>query len=170
MIIASSRENELSYSGSTYGIFTECLLEALQGQATLNKDNYICILEILSYLFEQVPKKAPRPQHPFVNKVYGLGDNFPICYYPGGNENLSRDTVVKIDLTTGQKRRLEQKRDTLQMEWDIRSKKIKLMREDLAIEAGTAVKFQLEQQLLNEEKILAVLTDELDEIEAKLQL
>jgi hypothetical protein len=43
------------------------------------------------------------------------------------------------------------------------------MKKAVAIEAGTAVKFQLEQQLLDEEAKLAHLNDELDKIESAMQ-
>ena len=68
------------------------------------------------------------------------------------------------------KRRSQQKLDALQAEFDIRSEKFKQMRKAVAIETGTAVKFQLEQQLLDEEAKLAHLSNELDKIESALQL
>ncbi|MEH1924920.1 hypothetical protein [Nostoc sp.] len=43
------------------------------------------------------------------------------------------------------------------------------MNKAVAIEASTAVKFQLEQQLLDEEAKLAYLNDELDKLESVLQ-
>ncbi|BAY26912.1 hypothetical protein NIES2100_67280 [Calothrix sp. NIES-2100] len=64
--------------------------------------------------------------------------------------------------------RSQQRLDTLQPEWDSRIEKVKQMREDLAIEAGTAIKFQLEKELLNEETKLAHLGDELDRLESEL--
>jgi Caspase domain len=176
VVVASSRQDEYSYTGNPYSAFTDCLLEAMQGKASVNKDGYARILDVLVYLFDQVPKRASGPQHPFVNKVLDLGDNFPLCYYAGGSKFLLGETPTltpfptTIGLSTGQKRRLEQKRDRLQMDWDIRSDKVKQMQKDLAIEAGSAVKFQLEQQLLDEEAKLARLGSELDEIEAALQL
>ena len=65
--------------------------------------------------------------------------------------------------------RSQQKLDALQAEFDIRSEKLKQMKKAVAIEAGTAVKFQLEQQLLDEEAKLAYLSDELDKLESALQ-
>jgi hypothetical protein len=175
VVVASSREDEYSYTGQPYSAFTDCLLEALQGNAAVNKDGYARILDVLVYLFDQVPKRASGPQHPFVNKVLELGDNFPLCYYAGGSKFLPGETTtietspIFTGFTAGQKRRLQQQLDTLQAEWDIRSLKIKRMRSDLAIEAGTAVKFQLEQQMLDEEAKLAHLSNELDQIESALQ-
>ncbi|MFN6483036.1 MULTISPECIES: hypothetical protein [unclassified Nostoc] len=43
------------------------------------------------------------------------------------------------------------------------------MKKAVAIEASTAIKFQLEQQLLDEEIKLAHLSDELDKIESAFQ-
>ncbi|MBX9258972.1 caspase family protein [Desmonostoc muscorum CCALA 125] len=175
VVVASSREDEYSYTGQPYSAFTDCLLEALQGKAAVNKDGYARILDILIYLFERVPKKASGPQHPFVNKVLDLGDNFALCYYAGGSKFLSGETPTietsstSTSSTAGQLRRLQQRLDILQPEWDRRSQKIKHMRANLAIEAGTAVKFQLEQQLLDEEAKLANLSNELDQIESALE-
>lgn len=174
VVIASSRENEYSYTGNPYSAFTACLLEALQGKAAVNKDGYARILDILIYLFDQVPKRASGPQHPFVNKVLDLGDNFPLCYYAGGSKFLPGElpspesTPAPISLTSGQRRRMEQKRDTLQAEWNLRSEKVKRMKADWTIEAGSAVKFQLEKQLLDEDARLANLGSELDAIERAL--
>jgi hypothetical protein len=174
VVVASSREDEYSYTGEPYSAFTDCLLSALQGKASVNKDGYARILDILVYLFDQVPKRASGPQHPFVNKVLELGDNFPLCYYAGGSKFLLGEPTIEtiptsMKLTAGQRRRLQQKLDSRQTEWDGLIQKIKRMRVDLVIEAGTAVKFQLEQLLLDEEAKLAHLDNEIENIEAALQ-
>ena len=177
VVIASSREDEYSYTGNPYSAFTACLLEALQGKAAVKQDGYARILDVLIYLFDQVPKRATGSQHPYVNKVLELGDNFPLCYYAGGSkfplEETSRPLPnsahpTAISLTPWQRRQLEGRRDALSPEWELRSQKVKQMRADLAIEVGTAVKFQLEQQLLAEEAKLSQLAAELSELEQKL--
>ncbi|MEH2394363.1 MAG: hypothetical protein V7K21_22790 [Nostoc sp.] len=48
-------------------------------------------------------------------------------------------------LTAGGRRRSQKKLDALQAEFDIRSEKFKQMKKAVTIEAGTTVKFQLEQ-------------------------
>lgn len=175
VVVASSREDEYSFTGTPYSIFTTCLIEALSGKEAVNKDGYARILNILMYLFNQVPSRASGPQHPFVKKVLDLGENFPLCYYAGGSKFLPGELpnpesiATSTGLRSGQRRRLEQMRDTLQPEWDGRIEKVKQMRKDVAIEAGTAVKFQLEKQLLNEEARLAQIAEKLDEIEQVLQ-
>jgi GUN4-like len=67
-----------------------------------------------------------------------------------------------------QRQRSEKQRDTLQAEWDLRNEKLKQLRLALAIEAGAAVKFQLQQQIQAEETELKRLNDELDTIEQAL--
>jgi hypothetical protein len=71
-------------------------------------------------------------------------------------------------LTSSQKRRLEQRRSTLEDELQIREEKLKLLRKSEAIETGAALKFQLQQQIKAEEEELTKLTAELDELEQKL--
>ncbi len=176
VVVASSREDEFSYTGNPYSAFTACLLEALQGKAAVNQDGFARILDILIYLFHQVPQRASGSQHPYVNKVLDLGDNFPLCYYAGGSKFLpgevpnppESNNPTATSLTPWQRRQLEGRRDALMPEWELRSQKVKLMRKELAIEVGTAVKFQLEQQLLDEEAKLSQLAAALDEIEQKL--
>ncbi|GET41073.1 caspase family protein [Microseira wollei] len=90
VVIASSDAEQYSYTGNPYSVFTACLLEALQGKASVVKDGYARILNILSYLFDQVPKRTAGKQKPFVNKVLNLSDDFPLCYYAGGYKEPKR--------------------------------------------------------------------------------
>ena len=80
LVITSSREYEFSYAGSPYSVFTACLLEALAGKASVNRDGYAGLLDVLIYLFHHVPQRTSDLQHPFVKKVLDFGDNFPLCY------------------------------------------------------------------------------------------
>jgi hypothetical protein len=174
VIIASSRDNEYSYTGEPYSVFTNCLIEALQGKATVNQDGCVRILDVLIYLFNQVPHVTNGLQHPFVKKVLNLGDNFPLCYCVK-NEKITVSTPSSIEtiessLTSGQKWRLQQKLNMLQEEWNLRSQKVNRLRRDSVIEASTATKFQLEQHLLDEEVKLGQISDQMNEIERILQL
>jgi len=175
VVVASSHENEYSYTGAPYSVFTTCLLEALEGKASVSQDGFARVLDVLIYLFKHVPERASGPQHPFVKKVLDLGDNFPLCYYAGGRKHVpdevpgSEHVAVPTRLTAGQRRRLKQKLDALEQEWELRSEKVRQMQTALAIEAGVTIKFQLEQQLLDEESRLAQLVGELDQIERALQ-
>jgi hypothetical protein len=175
VVVASSQENEYSYTGTPYSVFTTCLLEALEGKAVVNQDGYARILDVLIYLFKHVPERAAGSQHPLVKRVLDLGDNFPLCYYAGGSKHAPgqaprpEPAPIPSELTPGQHRRLEQKLDALQREWDLRSEKVKRMRVALAIEAGVSIEFQLEQQILKEEIKLVQLDGEMNRIEQVLR-
>jgi hypothetical protein len=67
-----------------------------------------------------------------------------------------------------QQQRWEKQQDTFQAEWDLRYEKLKHLRLALAIEAGAAAKFQLQQQIQAEETELKRLNDELHTIEQAL--
>ncbi|BAY07541.1 CHAT domain-containing protein [Calothrix sp. NIES-2098] len=71
-------------------------------------------------------------------------------------------------MNINQKQRLERQRDSLQDEWNLRNEKLTQLRRALIIEAGAAVKFQLEQQIQAEETELKRLEQELDNIEQTL--
>lgn len=174
VIIASSREDEKSYTGNPYSAFTACLLEALAGKGAFVKDGYARILDVIVYLFNQVPQRTSGRQHPFVKKVLDLSDNYPLCYYASGSkEAVGEEHVVppevEMSAATGKIRRLQQELEELESSWKLRREKIAFLRKDLVIEAGTAVKFQLEKQLLNEEAELAKTTARMDEIAQALQ-
>jgi hypothetical protein len=173
VIIASSHANEYSYIGQKYSIFTECLLEALQGKVTPDRDGYVRILETLIYLYDEVPKRAPGPQHPFVKKILDLGDNFPVCYYPASDKSPGRARVPADDPHAYPAKlrvdRLQSEIDSLQEEFELRAEKIGRMRAALAVETAITVKFQLEKLVLDEESQLAYLKDRLAELEQALQ-
>jgi hypothetical protein len=173
VIVASSREDEFSYIGNPYSVFTACLLEAMQGKGATTLDGHARILDVLVYLFAQVPRRASGPQHPLIKKVLDLGENFPLCFYAGGSKNLPAGQAVaaaepRVDYRNWKRRQLEQKRDGLRAEWELLNKKVSRFRRELAIEAGLAVRFQLEEQLLQEEARLAQLNETLEEIERAL--
>ncbi|MBC1295738.1 TIR domain-containing protein [Nostoc sp. UCD122] len=69
-----------------------------------------------------------------------------------------------------EQQRLQQRTQILQAEWEQRSEKLKRLRIDCAIEAGSAVKFQLEKQIQDEEAKLNDIARQLNDIEAQLQL
>lgn len=76
----------------------------------------------------------------------------------------SSQTPVKIS-TGSQHQRLVQRQEALQVEWNLRSKKLMQLRQASAIETGTSVKFQLDQQILDEEKQLRQLEEQLNSLE-----
>ena len=78
----------------------------------------------------------------------------------------SQTQVSSMDLQ--QKQRLEQRQETLQGEWQLRSEKLRQLRQAFAIEAGESVKFQLKKQIQAEEEAIQDLESKLSEVEQAL--
>jgi hypothetical protein len=81
-IIASSMEDELSYTGDPYSAFTLALVEALSGIGVAKKDGYVRLADLALHAREVVPKYTAGKQHPTLN--WEKGDNFRLAYYAGG--------------------------------------------------------------------------------------
>lgn len=173
VIIASSRNDESSYGGKPNSLFTACLLEAMSGKAARVADGYVRVLDVLSYLFAQVPQRAaPRQQHPFVNKITDLSDNFALCYYAAGAKEISTVPVLAqtyAAYSQWEKTKLESERAMLMPAYTLRAKKIAFLEKDLVIQAGSAVKFQLEEEILQERSKHAEMEKRLGEIDRLLQ-
>jgi len=78
----------------------------------------------------------------------------------------SQTQVSSMDLQ--QRQRLEQRQETLQGEWQLRSEKLRQLRQAFAIEAGESVKFQLKKQIQAEEEAIQDLESKLSEVEQAL--
>lgn len=124
---------------------------------------------LLSAVTDGRMKPAQRPRFPGKGPERVVPNHVP---FPGTAENASHihspTSPSATGLTPWQQRQLEGRRDALLPEWERRSQKVKQIRAALAIEVGITVKFQLEQQLLEEETKLSQLSAELGEIEQKL--
>jgi hypothetical protein len=177
VIIASSRESEKSYTGTPYSIFTTCLMEALAGRASRRKDGFARILNIIMYLFDEVPSRAAGQQHPFVNQMLDVNDNFPLCYYAGGSKDIpdegqaspSISVTVTIPLIPRKRREWEARMNMLLEEQRILMEKLKRTRKAFQIENNPSVKYQYEQLIEEDETAYTRLGLELDEIDQKLQ-
>ncbi|HEU5373869.1 MAG TPA: caspase family protein, partial [Ktedonobacteraceae bacterium] len=176
VVLASSRENEASYTGTPYSVFTACLLEALGGKGATKRDGLARILDLLAYVFEQVPQRTAERQHPFVNKILNLDDNFALCYYAGGKGELPGKPVplsptpsAPMQLTPSKRQRLEKKVQDLQDLWKLSDERTKRLQQALAIETDALSRFKYEQQLLQERAALGKLEADLDELEQALQ-
>ncbi len=98
VILASSRKDELSYTGQPYSAFTGALIEALAGYGAFENDGYARVLDTTMWLGRQVPGRTSDKQHPIV-KVSNLEDNFALAYYAGGEKqpkSLSWTTSVPL--------------------------------------------------------------------------
>lgn len=83
VVIASSRKDEYSYTGSPYSIFTATLLEGLAGYGSFEQDGFARVLDVALYTNRMVANRTQDRQHPIL-KVSGLEDNFALAYYAAG--------------------------------------------------------------------------------------
>jgi len=82
IIIASSRENELSYAGEPYSAFTVALLESLTGKEVDVQDSYVRVSDLALHARQVVPRRTGDRQHPTIK--FHRADNFAVAYYAGG--------------------------------------------------------------------------------------
>ena len=85
VVIASSRKDEVSWTGQPYSVFTAALLEGLAGYGAFERDGYARVLDVALYVGRMVPNRTDDRQHPIV-KVANLEDNYPVAYYAAGDE------------------------------------------------------------------------------------
>jgi hypothetical protein len=172
-IIASSLEAEKSYYDASQSFFTACLLDALAGKGARKNDGFARFLDVILYLIDEVPKRAliRGSQHPFINKIEGVSDNFPLCYVDGGSEAppLQKEPLTpKSKLSLGKYQRLEDDKRRFQEERSIHADKLRRFRNTWAIEASVSYRYQQEQQIIEEESRLTELDAKLDELEEQL--
>lgn len=177
VIIASSQENESSFAGKPYSAFTKCLLEALSGKGTKHYDGYAKILDVLSYLFKEVPIQTKDKQHPFLNTASNLSENFAVCYYAGGDKEISGvadSTEQTIETTANSsstlRTRLQSKLDRLNLNWKVLHNKIGVIEKSYLVEAGVLIKIQLQQELVDSKAELSNLESQIKEIEDEIGL
>lgn len=85
VVIASSRKDEVSFTGRPYSIFTEALLEALSGYGVFEQDGYARVLDLAMWVGRKVPELTGDKQHPII-KVSNLEDNFAVAWYAAGDK------------------------------------------------------------------------------------
>ena len=85
IIFSSCTDDELSLilAGDPLSLFTKVLIEGLEGSANHNgEEGSIKILEVLSYVFDQVPKRSKGKQNPLLDKIEDMSNNFSLCFLP----------------------------------------------------------------------------------------
>jgi hypothetical protein len=86
VVLASSRKNEVSWTGTPYSIFTTALLEALSGYGAFEQDGYARVLDLALWVGRKVPERTQDKQHPII-KVSNLADNFALAWYAAGDKS-----------------------------------------------------------------------------------
>ncbi len=83
VLIASSREDELSFAGKPYSAFTLALIEALSGEGVAKKDGAVRVSDLALHTRQVVPGRTNDRQHPVLH--FEHADNFVLAYYAGGD-------------------------------------------------------------------------------------
>jgi hypothetical protein len=83
VVIAASRRDEVSLTGSPYSQFTMAVLEGLSGFGAFEQDGYARVLDLALWVGRVVPERTRDRQHPIL-KVSNLEDNFALAWYAGG--------------------------------------------------------------------------------------
>lgn len=87
VLLASSRKDEVSFTGSPYSAFTAALFEGLAGYGSSEQDGYARVLDIAIWTGRKVPDRTNDKQHPII-KVSNLENNFPLAYYSSGEKQI----------------------------------------------------------------------------------
>jgi len=82
VIIASSKAEQVSYVRGKLSLFTQHLVQALNGKAAVRGDGLIHVLDVFHYVNEAV--QADEPKQVPILKVKDLDLNFPIALDRGG--------------------------------------------------------------------------------------
>jgi hypothetical protein len=82
VLIASSRENELSFDGRPYSAFTLALIEALCGEGVAKRDGFVTVSDLALHTRQMVPGRTGHQQHPVLH--WERADNFVVATYAGG--------------------------------------------------------------------------------------
>ncbi len=85
VVIASSRKDEVSYTGKPYSVFTQALREGLAGYGAAERDGYANVADVAMYVGRAVPNRTSDRQHPILKLA--AADNFAIAYYAGGDKS-----------------------------------------------------------------------------------
>lgn len=99
ILIASSRRDELSYTGTPYSVYTQALRESLAGYGTAEQDGYTYVADMALYIGRWVPNRTSDKQHPILK--IAAADNFAVAYYAGGDKSPKAiDNPTRIEPIT----------------------------------------------------------------------
>lgn len=155
VIIASSREDEVSLPGRPYSVFTSALLEAICGVGVAKKDGYVRVADLALHTREVVPGRTKKRQHPILH--FEQADNFVLAYYAGGDpqpKGLPFDVELQEVLD-------EEERTALAQRLKQHKHNLRVLRQQAAIYGAGAVPLHLHNQIEHEENAI-------QEIERKL--
>ncbi len=130
----------------------------------IKKIENLCLLlfSCEKLVWQQQKKVEVKENSSYVDK---LSDKFTNAHQ---NTSGNQKTAEADSSINKKQKRLESEQKSLQIEWDLRSEKLSILRRSLIIEIDVATKFKLEKQLQEEEDNLSRLSDRLEEVEIAL--
>ncbi len=103
-VMASCQDNQKSYGYNNESFFTQCLLEVLSGKHRRPFiDPEISIMDVVEYIFEEVPKRAaecvddddnPCVQTPFFKTQ--MSENIILSFFPRNKEDFE-STIIDLE-------------------------------------------------------------------------
>ncbi len=106
-------------------------------------------------------------------RLQGIPEHLkPIIYkkpIPVQQVTLKSEDKIPTNLTPGKRRRISQELDSLQEQYELLREKLKRLRNDLAVEAGTSVKYQLQKDKEQTEAEIEQLAQKIEKLENELQ-
>jgi hypothetical protein len=86
VVLSSSKDDEVSLTGTPYSIFTQVLIDALCGTAAARRDGYVHVGDLAMHLAQWVPRLTNDSQHPQLDLE--AADNYPVAYYAAGSKTV----------------------------------------------------------------------------------
>ena len=166
VVFASCRDDQYSYAGRSNSIFTQCLLEVLQGEGHQDDDGeYVNLLATMAYLFKKVPERTKNleygSQNPFIPKIENLSDNFALCHVPQNiKTRLKSPTPILENDTTLRDQQIEIYQNSI----NILVRKQKYFKEHYEHLPIGPQKFYLEYEILNTQKDIAKNQEKIDQL------
>ncbi|PWL38905.1 hypothetical protein DKG77_11770 [Flagellimonas aquimarina] len=116
-------EQSVILPGSKNSLFTEVIIEALEGKASRGYE-YVNVIDILSHVFKQVPERVDRFNHkqrPIINKIEFLSPDYFVCksaeFIDDGNEILVKSELEFEQIKTFiEKYNIENSHSTINVE------------------------------------------------------
>jgi len=104
VILTSCEAHETSLDLGTNGLFTQVMLECLNGKNNIRKDGWVRLIDMMNYIPMEVSRRAdPHPQNPVFKRIENLrtGD-FIICAYNNStnNRDLESDNQQQVTMST----------------------------------------------------------------------
>lgn len=106
VVLASCKDDELSYARPHLSVFTEIFLEAMKGIAS-KEEEYVAVIDVVQHVLKEVPKRARilnKTQTPVLANTNNLDGAFTLCKHNKGvSDILRKELSIKEDKSLSSK-------------------------------------------------------------------